>query len=60
MIKDDVTLQEGAYQGKLPFAKFGGHRPCVSGDILMSVCHVILEDRVIKGLCDFINRSPSR
>ena len=24
------------------------------------VCHVILEDHVIKGLCDLMGRSPSR
>ena len=36
--------QEGNYP-----AKFGGHRQCGSGDIMVLVCHVISQDHVIKG-----------
>ena len=35
-------------------AKFCGHRHCGSGDIMVSVCHVILRDHVIKEKCDFM------
>ena len=40
--------------------KFGGHRHCGIGDITILVCHVISQDHVIKGLCPFIDSSPSR
>ena len=36
--------------------KFGGHGHCGSGDIIILVCHVTLQDHVIKGLCDFIGK----
>ena len=39
-------------------ARFGGHRHCGSGDRLVLVCHVISENHVIKGSCDFKSRSP--
>ena len=38
-------------------AMFGSHRHSDSVDI--RVCHVILQDRLIKGLCDFMGGSPS-
>ena len=41
-------------------AKFDSHRYCSSGDMMILVCHVILQDHVIKGACDFMDRSPSR
>ena len=31
-------------------AKFGDHRHCGSGDIMVSVRHVILQDHVIHGI----------
>ena len=31
-------------------AKFCGHGHCNSGDRIVLVCHVILQDQVIKGL----------
>ena len=31
--------------------KFGGHRNCGSGDSTFFICHVILQDHVIEGLC---------
>ena len=39
-------------------AKFGGHRHCGSGDMIL--VYVILQDQVIKGSCDFMGRSPSK
>ena len=35
-----------------------GHRHCGSGDMMVLVCHVILQDHVVKGYCDFMARSP--
>ena len=29
-------------------AKFGGHRHCGSEDVMILVCHVVLEDHAIK------------
>ena len=39
---------------------FGGHRHSGSGDIMVFVCHVTLEDHMIKVLNDFMVGSPSR
>ena len=36
---------------------FGGHKHSGSGDIMVSVCHVILQEHVIKGSFDFIGES---
>ena len=41
-------------------ARLGGHRHCGSGDIMVSVCHVILQDHLIKGSYDSMGRSLSR
>ena len=41
-------------------ANFGGHRHCGSRDIILLVCHVILQGYLIKGSCDFMSRSPSQ
>ena len=40
--------------------KFGDHRNCDIGAIMLIVFHMISEDHVIKGTCDFIGRSPSK
>ena len=40
--------------------KFGGHRHCSSGDIMVFVYHVTLKDHVIKALNEFMVSSPSR
>ena len=40
--------------------KFGGHKHCGSEDITALLCHVISQDHVIKGSCDFMCRSPSK
>ena len=41
-------------------AKFNGYRQCGSEDIMILVCHKILQDEVIKGSCDFICKTQSR
>ena len=33
--------------------KFGGHKDCGGEDIMILVCHVILENHVIKMSCEF-------
>ena len=40
-------------------AEFGGHKHSGSGDIMFSDCHVIEEDHMTKGSCDFIGGSSS-
>lgn len=39
--------------------KFSGHRHSGSRDIMFLVCHVIVQDDVIKGSCDYIGGNPS-
>ena len=41
------------------FAKLGGYRNCGTGDIMTLGCHMISQDHVMKGSCDFMGRSPS-
>ena len=36
------------------------HRHCGSGDMMVLVCHVILQVHVMKRSCDFIGRRPWR
>ena len=38
--------------------KFGGHWHCGSGDTMVLVCHVILQDHVTKGSNNYMGRSP--
>ena len=38
-------------------AKLGGHRHRDSGDIMVLVCHVILQNLAIKGFCNFMGSS---
>ena len=61
MIKGSCDFM-GMYPMKASYhsAKFGGHQHCGSGDIVVLVCHVILQDHMINGSCDFMSRSPSR
>ena len=40
-------------------AKFSGYRHSGSRNIMIFVCHVTLQDHVIKVLCNFMVRSPS-
>ena len=39
-------------------AKFSCHKDCGNVDIMISVCHVILQNHVIKSLYDFMGGSP--
>ena len=41
-------------------AKFGGHRYCDNGDKAFSNCHIISQDQVSQGVCDFLGRSSLR
>ena len=41
-------------------AKFSGHRHCGSADIMVLVCHVISQDLVIEGSCDFVSHDPPK
>ena len=41
-------------------AKHGGHRHSSSRQIMIFVCHVTLEDHVMRALYDLLVRSPSR
>ena len=40
--------------------KYGGNKHCFVRDIMVLVCHVALQDKVIKVLYGFMVRSPSR
>ena len=40
--------------------KFGFHRPCGSGDIMVLVWHVILQYQATKGLINFVSANRSR
>ena len=42
-----------------PTCTFNGQRPCSSRDITYLICHVTLQDHVIKGSCDFMEGSSS-
>ena len=39
-------------------ADFGGYRHSGSGDIMFSICHVILQDSMTRGSCDCRNEIP--
>ena len=41
-------------------AKFGSKRQCISGDVMVLVCHMTSQDHVIKESCDFMGESPLR
>ena len=58
--KKFFPVSSKAAQGKDHPAKFGGHTHCSCGDIMVLVFYAISQDDMIKGLCDFIGRSPSR
>lgn len=40
--------------------KSGVDRHCDSGNIMGLVCHIVLEEHVIEGSCDFMGKSPHR
>ena len=62
VISQDHVMEESfVYIIRSPSIKstmYGGHRHCGSGDLMVLVCHVILQR--VKGSCDFMGRSPSR
>ena len=60
VISGHDNLWARAQQGNYYLAKFGDHRHCVSGYIMILVCHVTSQDHLIKGSCEFMGRSPSR
>ena len=41
-------------------AKFGGHWNCDSRDIMLLICHVILQDHLMKEQGNFMGRNPPR
>ena len=41
-------------------SKFGGDGHYGSGQIIVLVCYLILQDHMIKDSCDFKHRSPAR
>ena len=51
-----MTLLLGVAQGLHSLTKFCIQKHCDSGDKIVLVCHVIFQDLVIKGPCDFIGR----
>ena len=55
-----MTITKGAPQVSHDATKFGGHRYCHIGDIMLLVCHVILQDHMIEGLSNFMGKTPSR
>ena len=40
--------------------RFGGNKHCGSGYKMILVCNMILQDHLIRGLCEYTGRSPSR
>ena len=42
------------------FIKFSGQKHCGSRDINFLVCHMILQNHVIKRSCNTMGRNPSR
>ena len=53
-----VTLQN--YFFKCRVSGFGGFRHCLSGYIIFLICQMILQDNVIKGLCNFTSINFTR
>ena len=44
-----MTIRIGTPQGKAHSAKSGVHRDCSGGNIILLICHVILQDHKIFG-----------
>ena len=57
MTKESGNLMELLKVSHHP-GRFSGHTHCGIGDIIVLVCYEIWKDHVIKGSCDFIDRSP--
>ena len=65
LIKNYLILQNSTvliimepFKSSDNLTKFGCHRHCISDDVMVLVYHMILQDRVIKGSCDFMGRIP--
>ena len=46
-----------ALQARSPSSKSGGHGNCGSGDLIILVCHIILQELVTKCSIDFMGSS---
>ena len=57
LLKGHMSLWVGASRGNQP-AKFGSYRHCDSADMIFLVCLVISQDHPIKGLFEFMGKSP--
>ena len=55
-----MTLWVEARLGKLPPCQVGGHSHSGNRDTIVLVCHVTLQDHIIKALHDLLVSSPSR
>ena len=51
---------KGVPQSKSHRTNFGGHRHCASGEIMVLVYQVILQDHVFKGSFEIMGRSTSK
>ena len=58
IIKESCVLWVRTPQDSHDPTKFGDHRYCDSGDMLL-VCHVIEQDYVIKESCEFMSERNS-
>ena len=55
----NISGHKSCEMGDIIFS-LGGHRHYGSGDMMVLVYHLILQDHVIKGSCDFMGKSLSR
>lgn len=55
-----MTLWFGVLKVSYHPGKFGGHKQCRGGDIILLTCQVISQDHVKKHSCDIVGSSPSR
>ena len=65
LIKNYLILQNSTvliimepFKASDNLTKFGCHRHCIRDNIMVLVYHMILQDHVIKGSCDFMGRIP--
>ena len=58
-LKTCMTLWVKVLHIKPPSCQFGCQRTCDSRDITDLIFHVTMQDRVIKGLCDFMEGDSS-
>ena len=53
-----MSVSIEVHQGKLQPVKFSGHRDSCSGGIMAFVCHVALQNYVIKVFYEFLVKNP--